>query len=277
MVVDGPLAQLPDKKADMLNGQPTPVNKANGTQSTHPDKQPRRMLAALILLLVALGVLLVRDRQFWFGAGENSSVDSEAVEEAEQESAATTATSTPAPSLPEMKPKNHAVTKTPSVPQAEAPAVVATNRTVLPPLEVEVISGDKHRTVQPGSNAVKVEVGSGSASAVAAPATNAAERVRISPVTAAVLQQPDLSSYPMLAQQMRVQGSVVLQALIGADGAIQDIRVVSGPSILASAAQEAVRQWRFKPYMQDGRPVETKANITVNFTIKVLDNATRTS
>jgi periplasmic protein TonB len=72
---------------------------------------------------------------------------------------------------------------------------------------------------------------------------------------------------------VRVEGSVVLQALIGADGVIQDLRVLSGPSILATAAQQAVRQWRFKPYMQNGQPVETKANITVSFTIKVSDSA----
>jgi periplasmic protein TonB len=43
--------------------------------------------------------------------------------------------------------------------------------------------------------------------------------------------------------------------------------VQSGPGILASAAQEAVKQWRFKPYLQNGQPVETQCNITVNFTI----------
>jgi periplasmic protein TonB len=65
---------------------------------------------------------------------------------------------------------------------------------------------------------------------------------------------------------------VVLQALIGADGVIEDLRVMSGPAILVSAAQQAVREWRFKPYLQNGQPVETKAKITVNFTIKVSDN-----
>ena len=59
----------------------------------------------------------------------------------------------------------------------------------------------------------------------------------------------------------------MLQALIGQDGAIQALRVVSGPAILAEAAREAVKQWRFKPYYQSGRPVETEARITVNFTI----------
>jgi protein TonB len=48
--------------------------------------------------------------------------------------------------------------------------------------------------------------------------------------------------------------------------------VVSGPSILAMAAQQAVRQWHFKPFLQNGQPVETKATITVNFTIRVANN-----
>jgi protein TonB len=66
---------------------------------------------------------------------------------------------------------------------------------------------------------------------------------------------------------MKVQGSVILQALISRNGVIQDLRVVSGPPILASAAQEAVKQWHFKPHLQGTEPVETQTRITVNFTI----------
>ena len=51
------------------------------------------------------------------------------------------------------------------------------------------------------------------------------------------------------------------------NGLIQDLRVVSGPPILASAAQEAVEQWHFKPHYQGDEAVETQARITVNFTI----------
>jgi len=79
------------------------------------------------------------------------------------------------------------------------------------------------------------------------------------------------ASYPLLAQHMNVQGSVVLQAIIGADGIIQNLHVLSGPAILSSAAQQAVREWRFKPILQNGHPVESQAKITVNFTIKVAD------
>jgi protein TonB len=66
---------------------------------------------------------------------------------------------------------------------------------------------------------------------------------------------------------MKVQGSVVLKALIGRDGIIQNLRVVSGPHILAAAAEDAVRQWRFKPHYEGTEAVETQAKITVNFTI----------
>ncbi len=76
---------------------------------------------------------------------------------------------------------------------------------------------------------------------------------------------------------MNVQGSVVLQAVIGTDGVIQNLHVLSGPAILASAAQQAVREWRFKPIVQNGQPVETKAKITVNFTIKVADGSGNTT
>jgi TonB family protein len=79
------------------------------------------------------------------------------------------------------------------------------------------------------------------------------------------------SPYPLLAGQMAVQGSVLLETLIGADGVVEEMRVLSGPTILVSAAREAVRQWRFKPYLVDGHPVETQARVTVNFKIKVSD------
>jgi protein TonB len=97
--------------------------------------------------------------------------------------------------------------------------------------------------------------------------SNAAEHVQMSADTVEIVRQPVKPGYPLLARQMKVQGSVILQALIGRDGLIQDLRVLSGPPILASAAQEAVKQWHFKPHFQGTAPVETLAKITVNFTI----------
>jgi TonB family protein len=143
-------------------------------------------------------------------------------------------------------------------------------------MEVEVVAGDTHRTVHPGNNSVKVEMppNSGAQAAGSAfqwsPATSAVERTRISADQPEALPQAVEASYPSLAREMKVQGSVLLQALVSADGGIRDLRVLSGPPILVSAAMEAVRQWRFKPYLQNGQPVETQAKISVNFTIKVL-------
>jgi protein TonB len=97
--------------------------------------------------------------------------------------------------------------------------------------------------------------------------TSASERASLPSSTKAVVTHSVQPDYPLLAKQMKVQGSVLLQALIGKDGNIQDLHVLSGPTILSEAARQAVKQWRFKPYLQAGQPVETEARITVNFTI----------
>jgi TonB family protein len=118
---------------------------------------------------------------------------------------------------------------------------------------------------------VKAASGKAAAKASHSELQNASENERIA------MDQPNQpamsinSPYPMLAGQMAIQGSVLLETLIGAVGVVQEMRVLSGPTILVSAAREAVRQWRFKPYVVNGQPVETQARVTVNFKIKVSD------
>ncbi|MGC2108028.1 MAG: energy transducer TonB [Candidatus Korobacteraceae bacterium] len=73
--------------------------------------------------------------------------------------------------------------------------------------------------------------------------------------------------YPSLARQARVQGTVILQATIGKDGSIENLRVISGHPMLAPAAIDAVKQWRYKPYYLNGEPVEVETYINVNFTL----------
>ena len=73
--------------------------------------------------------------------------------------------------------------------------------------------------------------------------------------------------YPPEAGRARIEGTVVLMAVIGTDGSVKDVRVESGLPILAQAALDAVRQWRYKPYMVDGEPVEVESRITINFTL----------
>ena len=157
------------------------------------------------------------------------------------------------------------------------------SRAVLPPLEVEVVAGDERRTIPATNNSVRVDLQPRAPFSrprrlrrSALPPTrfpdstgvaDATARVHLSPGAAELLSRPVEPNYPMLAKQMKVQGAVVLEALIGRDGNIQDLHVLSGPTILSTAAREAVKQWRFRPYLQSGEAVETEARITVNFTI----------
>jgi protein TonB len=71
--------------------------------------------------------------------------------------------------------------------------------------------------------------------------------------------------YPAQAMQMRIQGPVQLQATISKSGDITNLKIVSGDGILARAAQEAVKQWKYKPYYLNGDPVEIQTQILVNF------------
>jgi protein TonB len=73
--------------------------------------------------------------------------------------------------------------------------------------------------------------------------------------------------YPPLARQARIQGVVVLLAVIGKDGSVQDVHVKSGSPLLAQAAMEAVKQWRYRPYLLNGQPVEVDTQININFTL----------
>jgi protein TonB len=71
--------------------------------------------------------------------------------------------------------------------------------------------------------------------------------------------------YPSQARQERVQGTVVLQAVIAKDGSVEKLSIVSGPSQLTKAAMEAVKQWRYRPFALNGEPVEADTQINVNF------------
>ncbi len=74
--------------------------------------------------------------------------------------------------------------------------------------------------------------------------------------------------YPEIARIAHVSGTVVLSAVIATDGSIQSLHVVSGSALLVGAALDAVRQWRYKPTLLDGKPVEVQTLITVNFVLQ---------
>jgi len=107
----------------------------------------------------------------------------------------------------------------------------------------------------------------GSASNISVPVSKpVVTRVRVSQgVSVGYLINKVDPTYPRMARDARVQGQVLLTAIIARDGAIQDLHVLSGHPLLIQAALDAVKQWRYKPYLLNGEPVEVETTVTVNF------------
>ena len=96
----------------------------------------------------------------------------------------------------------------------------------------------------------------------------AAQKVRVSSgVAQGLLVRQVTPRYPQSARQAHIEGTVVLQVVIGKDGTVQSLHVLSGHPMLTQAAMDAVRQWRYKPYYLDGAPVEADTQINVNFNL----------
>src|SRR6202043_2707548 len=107
-----------------------------------------------------------------------------------------------------------------------------------------------------------------SSTPVAVPKIATPQRVRVSSgVSSGLLIRKVSPNYPPLARQARIQGTVVLQAQISKDGSIQNLQLISGHPMLAPAAIEAVKQWKYKPYLLNGEPVEVETQVQVNFTL----------
>ena len=242
-----------------------------------PDFSPRSprpsgerlFTASLVILLVALGVVIYRNREFWFP--ENARVG------------VTDALSTSASgSLASKKKRASRV-------QASHPALaaeivreekVAEQRE--PSMTIEVVGVGGHKLLRPRTGAIEVNLdpnaASGAARASASAGSSATKEaaavigttgddVRVSVDTAEIVEHAEVPDYPLLARQMKIKGSVILDALIGRDGIIQSLDVVSGAPILADAAKAAVRQWHFKPHYLGDDTVETNTKIKVNFMI----------
>ncbi len=76
----------------------------------------------------------------------------------------------------------------------------------------------------------------------------------------------------MQAKSMRTEGKVVLDATVMEDGSVRDVKVVQGPPVFTASAIEAVKQWRYKPFILDGKAVKSPMRIMVDFK---LPSATR--
>ncbi len=120
----------------------------------------------------------------------------------------------------------------------------------------------------PGGSMGGVIGGIISSTPVAVPKIATPQRVRVSAgVTSGLLIRKVQPIYPPLARQARIQGTVILHAQIGKDGSIQNLQLISGHPMLVQSALDAVRQWRYKPYLLNGEPVEVDTEVAVNFTL----------
>jgi TonB family protein len=156
--------------------------------------------------------------------------------------------SVPAPQT--AAPTQHPVA--PPVPRhSPQPQISASNSAGIPPsLKSQIASS----TPQAGG-AMPPEAAMASIEPVSLPEATARE----------LLSQPVDPQYPAAAKAGGQRGSVVLQVLIGRDGAVRDAKFLQGSLVFARAAIDAVKQWRFKPYLMNGRPVSVQTAITLNF------------
>jgi protein TonB len=107
-----------------------------------------------------------------------------------------------------------------------------------------------------------------SSTPVAVPKVATPQRVRVSAgVTSGLLIRKVQPNYPPLARQARISGTVILHAVISKDGSIENLSLVSGHPMLAPAAIDAVKQWKYKPYLLNGEPVEVDTEVQVNFSL----------
>ena len=123
--------------------------------------------------------------------------------------------------------------------------------------------GDSGTPTQPGGIV-------GAVDAATTPLPPPPQRVRVSSgVSAGLLVSKVPPRYPEEAREQRVQGTVVLKVNIDKEGNVYKTELISGQPLLAPAAIEAVRQWKYKPYLLNGAPVEVETQVQVNFVLKV--------
>jgi protein TonB len=138
-----------------------------------------------------------------------------------------------------------------------------------PPMAQHARVPDSLKSSSPIASPVVVTVGPAQMMPVSSPAPvvpQYGEPVLLSEDSARALVVHSVDAvYPPEAMAQKLQGTVVLQAVIGRDGSVQDLKLVRGYFVLAKAAIAAVKQWRFQPYNVNGRPLQTQTVITISF------------
>jgi len=178
-----------------------------------------------------------------------------------------------APAPPPPPPPPAAPVKT-----VRAPKIVQLNKMVAPtviPKNVAMIK-DEAPVIYTNGGGVDGGTGSGILNGIIGsggsgpppPPTKAPSRIRVGGnVQAASLVNKVTPQYPPIAKTAHVSGTVVLHAIIAKDGSIQELQYMSGPPLLMKSAMDAVREWRYKPTMLNGDPVEVDTTISVVFSL----------
>ena len=170
--------------------------------------------------------------------------------------------------------------RTPTKLQGRSAVVARASGVLLTPVRVptQIASGDDDALSPSDTAMVGTRIGVGTPDGVpgavlsevlrrppAVPAATPPRRVVVSVLNEGNLVRRVDPVYPHIAKAAGVQGDVILQAVIGRDGSIEQLQTVSGHPLLVPAALDAVRQWRYRPYLLNGQPVEVETQVTVRF------------
>jgi protein TonB len=229
-------------------------------QPTH-DKKPFSVLFSLLLQVATLSALVIAPL-----------IHTLALPQARLRSFFV-APAPPPPALPKAPIAN--VSKTPARPFFRLPSPVdllpTSTRSSEPAMTT--IAPDLPAGLPVGDSSLPIGVPDGTymkppapkAAAVTQPPVH--KMIRMAHIEASQLIHKVQPAYPIIAKQTHVQGTVVFTAVISKAGTIENLQLVSGHPLLVAAAREAILQWRYKPTLLSGEPVEVMTNITVNFTL----------
>jgi periplasmic protein TonB len=172
----------------------------------------------------------------------------------------------PAAPAPKVQTKSEMLSTQLQAPSRIPKAIKQVNEAAIPPSMIGVHGIDDPSSDTPGGMSTIIgAVGIGQPTVVKPRAPTTLKVY--SGVMAGNLLEKTVPHYPSIAVTARIQGTVVLQATISKGGSIENLRVISGPPMLQQAAMDAVRSWRYKPYLLNGEPVEVETTINVVFNL----------
>jgi protein TonB len=177
----------------------------------------------------------------------------------------------PPPPAPPPPPQQAVVKQAPqktfTVNHMEAPTVIPKQIEVAKDEAPPSVAGSDTAGVAGGTGDVLGGIGTGAAPPPPPPAA-APARIKVGgDVQAASLVKQVTPAYPNIAKTAHVSGTVTLHAIISKDGSIERLEYVSGPSLLMASAMTAVKEWKYKPTMLNGQPVEVDTTVQVVFSL----------